>query len=226
MYSDQAFVLHKIKYKNSSEIVKLLTPNEGRIDAVARGSCRPKSLFRGQLQPFIETTVSYRGKHDLKTLIQAEQQDALPIIDYPHQVAMLYCNELLLLLNMDVDVATEIYPRYKSALKKLSQNKEMARILRGFEWQLCCLSGYRLTLDNDLDDGTGILFHPDQGLISGHGKSACDAATFKQFINHAELSDSQVKAISRLMRPLIHHMVNGRTIRSRELLQSHYQLNL
>lgn len=226
MYSDLGFVLHKIKYKNSSEIVKLLTPEEGRIDAVAQGSCRPKSLFRGHLQHFIETTISYRGKHELKTLIQAEQQDALPVIDYPYQVAMLYCNELLLLLNMDVDVATAIYPIYKKTIQKLTQNNDIARVLRGFEWQLCCLSGYRLSLETDTDDATGIIFHPDQGLISGHGKSACDAGTFKQFINQLELNDSQVKAISRLMRPLIHHMVNGRTIRSRELLQSHYSHNL
>ncbi len=221
MVSDEAFILHKIKYKNSSEIIKLLTMNEGRLDAVAQGSCRPKSPFRGHLQPFISTTISYRGKHDLKTLIQAEQQDTVPMMDYQNQVAMLYCNELLLLLNMDEDVATAIYPIYSEILKQLTQSQNIALLLRQFEWQLCCLSGYQLTLDESIDADTGISFHPDQGLITGHGESDCEAATFRLFITHASLSKSQIKAVSRLMRPVIHHMVNGRPIRSRELLTNY-----
>lgn len=221
MVSDEAFVLHKIKYKNSSEIIKLLSKNEGRIDAVAQGSCRPKSPFRGHLQPFIATTISYRGKHDLKTLIQAEQEDTVRVLDYPNQVAMLYCNELLLLLNMDADVTTTIYPVYSQILKQLAQSQNIALLLRQFEWQLCCLSGYQLTLDESIEADTGISFHPDQGLITGHGESACEAATFRLFIAQETLNNAQVKAISRLMRPVIHHMVNGRPIRSRELLKNY-----
>lgn len=221
MVSDEAYVLHKIKYKNSSEIIKLLSKDQGRLDVVAQGSCRPKSPFRGHLQPFISTTVSYRGKHELKTLVQAEQEDALPLLDYPNQVALLYCNELLLLLNMDADVSTAIYPAYKRILKQLMQSQNIALLLREFEWQLCCLSGYELTLDDSVVADTGISFHPDLGLVFSHGESACDAATFRLFVTQKNLNSVQVKAISRLMRPVIQHMVNNRPIRSRELLKNY-----
>ena len=71
MISDQAFIIHKRKYKDSSEIVKLLTRQNGIIDVLAKGSFGNKSKFKGQLHPFIELQVTYTGRSELKTLVDA-----------------------------------------------------------------------------------------------------------------------------------------------------------
>ncbi len=49
---EAAYVLHTRPYQESSLLVELLTP-QGRISVIAKGAKRPKSSYRGILQPFI-----------------------------------------------------------------------------------------------------------------------------------------------------------------------------
>ncbi|MGJ8664505.1 MAG: DNA repair protein RecO, partial [Marinicella sp.] len=95
MISDQAFILHKRPYKDSSELIKLFTANHGVIDVLGKGSRRPKSKIKGQLQSFIPTQVVFSGRGSLKNLISAEQTGVLTATKYANHVSMLYCNELL-----------------------------------------------------------------------------------------------------------------------------------
>ncbi|MCX7544620.1 DNA repair protein RecO [Marinicella gelatinilytica] len=219
MVTDDAFVLHKIKYKNSSEIIKLLSKNHGRIDAVARGSRGAKSAFKGHLQPFIKTTISYQGKQTLKTLTQAEQTGLFSPSNYLNQVAMLYCNELLLLLNMDEEQSTAVYPEYQNLITHLNGAKSVSLYLRYFELTLCQLSGYALSIDNHIPDDTALVFQPDLGLVASQTDKNCHAGTFRQFIQKQTLNSEQINSINRLFRPVVNHLVGGRVIRSRELLQ-------
>jgi len=219
MVTDEAFVLHKIKYKNSSEIVKLLTRHYGRIDVVARGSRNPKSPFKGHLQAFIETSVAFQGRHNLKTLSHVEQSGLSVNTEYLNQVAMLYCNELLLLLNMDEDQSCAIYPIYRDLLSELRTSQSLALLLRYFELTLCQLSGYALSIEKHISDDTNLVFHSDHGLVASHGQKNCDAETFRRFVNRQSLSADQQLRINRLFRPVVNHLVGGRDIRSRELLK-------
>jgi len=219
MITDDAFVLHKINYKNSSEIVKLLTQNHGRIDVVAKGSRGRKSPFKGHLQAFIETTISCQGRQDLKTLTQAEQSGLAGSTDYLNQVAMLYCNELLLLLNMDEEHSTTVYPIYRELLKALRVSQSVALLLRHFELKLCELSGYALTVDQDIADESTLVFQADQGLVASQGHKNCNAGAFRKFVQQQSLSSEELHGLNRLFRSVVHHLVGGRRIRSRELLR-------
>lgn len=218
MVTDDAFILHKINYKNSSEIVKLLTQNQGRIDAIARGSRGPKSPFKGQLQAFVETTISFQGRRDLKTLTQAEQTGHAGAPAYLNQVAMLYCNELLLLLNMDDEHCGAVYPVYRQLIHDLGRSDSVALLLRYFELKLCTLNGYALSVDHGLSDSDYLVFQPDHGLVASHSKKNCDAGTFRRFISHQPLSTEQLRGLNRLFRPIVNHLVGGRDIHSRRLL--------
>jgi DNA repair protein RecO len=220
MVTDEAFILHKINYKNSSEIVKLLTKGNGRIDVVARGSRGPKSTFKGHLQAFIETSIAYQGRHNLKTLTHAEQSGLVGSPEYLNQVAMLYCNELLLLLNMDEEHSTAVYPTYGNLIKTLRTSQSVSLLLRHFELSLCALNGYALTVDKDLSDETSLVFQNDHGLVASHGHKNCDAGTFRRFVNGQNLSADEQVRINRLFRPVVNHLVGGREIRSRELLKT------
>ncbi|KAA3639305.1 MAG: DNA repair protein RecO [Proteobacteria bacterium] len=219
MVTVDAFILHKIPYKNSSEIVRLLTQTHGRIDVVAKGSRSQKSVFKGQLQAFIKTTISFQGKHALKTLTQAEQTGLTKPADYLNQVAMLYCNELLLMLNMDEEQGIAVYPVYRDLIHKLNSAESVTLLLRYFELTLCRLSGYALSINNDVADNADLVFQANHGLVVSHGHQNCNAETFRRFINRQPLNTAEIRGISRLFRTVVNHLVGGRAIRSRELLQ-------
>jgi len=65
------FVLHSYPYKETSLIVDLFTRDFGRIGVVAKGAKRPLSKLRGVLQTFQPLSVSFSGKSELRTLIDA-----------------------------------------------------------------------------------------------------------------------------------------------------------
>lgn len=219
MISDHAFVLHKRKFKDSSELIKILTKNHGLIDAIAKGSRGPKSKLKGQLQSFIEAEISYSGKSNLKTLISAEQVGIVTACSYVNHVSMLYCNELMLLLNLDEEACRLAYPYYQNTVKLLVVSKKVSVILRYFEWQLCCIQGYQMILNDDIKPSDYIEFKPDCGIEISQSRRACKAQFFVDFLAKKELSNEAIKGINQLMKHVINHMVNGKTIQSRLLLK-------
>ncbi len=219
MISDRAFILHTRKFKDSSEIIKLLTKLNGIVDVIAKGSRNPKSKFKGQLQSFIDTEVSFSGKSSLKTLIHAEQVGVVQACSYVNHVSMLYCNELILLLNLDQDACRLVYPYYKSTINQIIESKQISVILRNFEWQLCCIQGYQMELGDGIQSNDSIEFNPDNGFQKSHSKIACKAQFFNDFLNKKTLSSDAIKGVNQLMKNVVNHMVNGKTIQSRLLLK-------
>lgn len=218
MHSDKAYVLHKKPYKDSSELVKLLGQSTGIIDVISKGSRNPKSPFKGQLQPFIESQISYVGRSALKTLIQAEQVGINQACAYLNHVSMLYCNELILLLNFNDDLDFDLYSEYAKTIELLKQNAKVSLILRKFEWYLCCALGYQPSLPADIKPSDSVVFCPTNGLEINQHIKTCTAQSFELFIDEQPLSAVQLKEVNQLMRTIINHMVHGKTIQSRALL--------
>ncbi len=224
MITDHAFILHKRAYKDSSELIKLLTHHHGIIDVIAKGSQRPKSKLNGQLQPFIATELSWVGKSNLKTLINAEQNAVLQRCAYKNHVSMLYCNELLSLVKIDDHTSHLLFLVYQKAIKALQESASVRLVLRYFEWRLCCELGYELQLPDKAVDNDCIEFNPTDGLIINNTRQKfdnkpCTAESFKLFIGSKPMSFEQLNQVSNLMRVVINHLVNGKTIQSRQLLK-------
>ena len=218
MYSDQAFVLHKRPYKDSSELIKLLTRQSGIVDLISKGSRNPKSKFKGMLQPFVLTEVFYSGKSSLKTLIEVSQQFALKSCPYKNHVSMLYCNELLLLIGMHDEVNTDIFDAYQLAVKQLQTAKSVSLVLRQFEWFLSQKIGYALRLPEEVQAQDSIEFDPLNGLLKSQHNHICTASIFNRFIANQTLNSNDIKQINQLMKTVVNHMVQGKTIQSRHLL--------
>ncbi len=70
-----AYVLHARPFRESSQLLELLTRDLGRVGAVARGARGAKSRWRGILQPFRPLLVSFRRRSDLATLTAADAAD-------------------------------------------------------------------------------------------------------------------------------------------------------
>ena len=61
------YVLHSYPWKESSLIVELISADDGRVSAVAKGARRASSVYRGLLQPFNKLDVRYGKNGDLRS---------------------------------------------------------------------------------------------------------------------------------------------------------------
>lgn len=80
-FKTEAVVLRSIRYGEADRIVHLYSPDHGRLNAIAKGSRKPKSRFGGRLEPFFRLRlVLYRGRGDLATVTSAQTLDGYPAL--------------------------------------------------------------------------------------------------------------------------------------------------
>ncbi len=76
LYRDEAIVLRTHKLGEADRIITLLTRENGRVRAVAKGVRRTTSKFGSRLEPFTHVDVQLAEGRNLDTVTQAETQDA------------------------------------------------------------------------------------------------------------------------------------------------------
>lgn len=75
---DEALLLRRIPYSESSLICHFLTEKHGRIAVMARGARRPKSPFRASLEPLYAMQISWRaGRAGMGTLVDIQRGRSL-----------------------------------------------------------------------------------------------------------------------------------------------------
>jgi len=153
------FVLHHRPFRNTSQLVDIITPEYGRIGVVAQGSRRPQSGSRALLQPFAPLRVSWVRRSELGRLTQIEA--AAPPFELRGDGLMgaFYVNELVLRLSVRGDPNSEVYSCYSACLARLADQVSVARTLRFFELSLLRALGYGLELE--CDARTGEPLRPD-----------------------------------------------------------------
>jgi DNA repair protein RecO (recombination protein O) len=78
--SDQGIVLRGFPFGEADRVVVLLSPNHGKVRAVAKGVRKTKSRFGGRLEPFTHVDlVLYEGRN-LDTITQASVIEAFPAL--------------------------------------------------------------------------------------------------------------------------------------------------
>ncbi|VAX02029.1 DNA recombination and repair protein RecO [hydrothermal vent metagenome] len=227
-----AYVLHQWAYRDSSAIVELFTPEHGRIGVVARGVKRPKSPWRGLLQPFQPLLVSWRGRGELKTLADVEAQGmALQLSSQP-LVSGFYLNELLMRLVARLDAQLTLFGCYDASLRALAvvqDDAALERVLRYFERDLLAALGYALVLDCEVKTGRPLTqaqvydYQIERGPVglaeteAGQGIAVHGSTLLA--IRQADLSDSQARReAKRLMRAVLARYLGPKPLFSRQLL--------
>lgn len=150
-----AFVLHARPWRETSLMVELLTRDHGRVGVVARGVQGAKRhTLRAALQPLQSLHVDFLPRGELARLIQAEAQDAAPLLQGEALMAAFYVNELLIRLLPRQDPAPALFERYAGLRDALADSRgSLAWTLRRFERDLLELLGYGLPLDQ-AEDGS------------------------------------------------------------------------
>jgi DNA repair protein RecO (recombination protein O) len=78
-FKTEGIVLRSIRYGEADRILHLYTVERGRVNAIAKGSRRPKSRFGGRLEPFFRLDLMlHEGRSELCTVTGASTVDGYP----------------------------------------------------------------------------------------------------------------------------------------------------
>ena len=103
-----AYVLHRRPFRDSSQILDIVTRDYGKIALVARGSRSSKSRLAGILLPFLPLSMSCVARSELWTLTGAEAAGVPRVIRGEAMLYAFYVKELLMNIHHSHDPHTEI----------------------------------------------------------------------------------------------------------------------
>lgn len=230
-----AYFLHVRRYQESSCLIDCLTREAGLITLVAKGAKRPKSKWRALMQPFIGVYVAWRGRGDVKTLIQCEALQLLPLISGKTVLLGLYVNELILNMLHRADAHPQLFDYYHQTITQLASLTTTADLesqLRHFECQLLESLGFGIELKHDAK-GHAIIadvvygYDPEEGFLSqtvlpqSNKSLAISGATLLALAHQEALvSAAQRLEAKQLMRQAIGYHLGDKPIKTRKLFSS------
>ena len=148
---DLAICIRAIDYSETSQIVTFFTKATGKIDAIAKGSKRPKSPFDGPIEVLSHGNIVFvdSAGEKLATLTEFGQQPAL--INLRNNLFVLYAclfaAELMNNLTHDYDPHPELFDSFLRFLHNANQQHQTSNEQRDI---LALLILFQLTLLNDI----------------------------------------------------------------------------
>lgn len=227
------FVLHSYPYKETSLIVDMFTRDHGRIGVVAKGAKRPLSKLRGVLQTFQPLSISFSGKSELRTLIDADWVGGMLPLEKTALLCGFYLNELLVKLLARDDPHPKLFDHYVATLNELAHNEPAQIVLRKFERALLKETGVAADLTRDTGTRAGVeagelyVVDPERGPRVARMGDTWPVVTGKTLIDmeNEHYGDQQTQAQSKqLMRFLLAYHLGGAPLNTRQILIDLMQL--
>ena len=228
-----AFVLHSYPYKETSLIVDLFTRDHGRIAVVAKGAKRPLSKLRGVLQTFQPLSVSWSGKSELRTLIDAEWVGGMLPLERTALLCGFYLNELLVKLLARDDAHRALFDHYVSTLNELAHDEPAQIVLRKFERALLKETGVAADLGRSTTTREAVaadvsyVVDPERGAREARVSDVWPVVSGKTLLDmeREDYADPATLAQSKqLMRFLLAHHLGGAPLNTRQILIDLMQL--
>lgn len=143
-YKTEAIVLRHVPWGEADVILSLLTPNLGKLRAVARGSRRIKSKVGGHVEPLTRVSLSLTTGKGLDIVTGAQAIDSHRSLreDLDLLSASLYCTELSDALVADEQLAASQYHLLRRTLEWMEQWASPQLLISYFELRLVDLSGF------------------------------------------------------------------------------------
>jgi DNA repair protein RecO (recombination protein O) len=166
VYRTEGIVLKAYNYGEADRILTLITPNSGKLRAVAKGIRKTKSRMSGHLDLFTRSTLFVARGRQLDIITQAETienfrgvRDDLWRSSYCHYVA-----ELLDGFSAEALPNYPLYALSVQTLRRLATSSTCDLVVRVFELQLLGHTGYRPQLHRCL--GCEASIEPDGNRFS------------------------------------------------------------
>jgi DNA repair protein RecO (recombination protein O) len=228
---EPAFVLHGRAYRETSELLEIITCNHGRVSLVARGMRRPRAGLRAILQPFQPLLVSWSGRgSSLMTLRGAESAGASIALHGTPLMSAFYVNELILRFLHKGDPHPRLYAGYEETLRRLGHGDVTELVLRRFELELLAEAGYGLNLDHDAVTGEPLVPARRYQYVIERGPVPADRASEGEpaytgaellAIGQGEFADAQdLQSARRLLRAVLDHYLGGQALRTRAVFSA------
>jgi DNA repair protein RecO (recombination protein O) len=228
-----AFVLHSYPYRETSLIVDVFSRDHGRIPLIAKGAKRPHSKLRGVLQTFQPLSVSWSGKGEMRTLIDAEWVGGLLPVEKSALLCGFYLNELLVKLLARDDPHPGLFDHYVATLNQLAHDEPAPIVLRQFERALLKETGVagdftRCTATGEAIEAERIyVVDPERGPRPAHAADAWPKVAGKTLLDmeREDYADPATQTQSKfLMRFLLAHHLGGAALNTRQILIDLMQL--
>jgi DNA repair protein RecO (recombination protein O) len=144
-YQTEAVIIKKIKLGEADRVLTLYTRDHGKIEAVAKGICRPKSKLAGHLELLTYSQIRLARGRNLDTVIGSQTIDTfLPLKNDLWLTSYgLYTAELINQFNPRNSANQPMFELLIETLCRLSQAQNSEMTLRYFEMRLLDHSGYR-----------------------------------------------------------------------------------
>lgn len=145
-------VLARTNYGEADRIIRVLTPDSGKVSLMTRGVRKPKSKLAGGIELFSVSSLTYiRGRGDLGTLISARLEKHYgDIVKHIDRVQLGY--ELIKILDRatEDEPEAEYFELLQQAFEALNDASiDVALIRFWFNAQLIRLSGHSPNLSTD-----------------------------------------------------------------------------
>jgi DNA repair protein RecO (recombination protein O) len=228
---EPAFLLHHYAWRESSRIVEIFSRGHGRVSLFARGARRGKTALPSSLQPFGELLVSWSASGEAGQLSGAERSGAPPVLTGDRLMSGFYLNELLIRLLPRHDPHPALYDAYAEVVAGLGEPAvDPGRGLRIFEKRLLEELGWGLDLA--CEAGSGAAIEPQRAYryrIDGGAQAIDDVTNDPLVFAGASLISLACERLDdpdhladarRLLRAALDRCLDGRPLRTREVMRS------
>ena len=221
-----AYCIHSRSYRESSQILEMLTLDHGLISCVVRGAKKKNSSTGLVFTPLV---ISWSGRGDLFTLIDVEVTGVKQIDSPEVYILGMYINELILRLVPKSSPSKEIFELYRNIISMLDDKENQERLLRLFEIELLNSIGHGLSLDKELDHETPIEENKVYRYNVGLGPASVEKESTAWNVIKGEtllglqsplsMDATCLAEAKQLMRGIINWHLNDRPLYSRTIMQ-------
>jgi len=227
-----AWLLHSRPFRDTSLLLDFLTPELGRVSAIARGARGPRSKHRALLQPFQPLTISLSGRTELLSLRDAEAAGPGVMLTGERLFSALYVNELMTRLLRGHEGEATLFSLYSSVLAGLGGNAALEPLLRDYELRVLDALGFGLQFSHEAETGEELAadqwyyLHHDTGFVRQRNVQESQPGAMNYLYPGHELhriaardfaASSTRACAKRLLRQVLQHHMSERPLTSREL---------
>lgn len=154
----ETIVLRHQVFGEADRLLTLLTPNQGKVRAIAKGVRRPSSRKTGHLDLYMRSDVLLASGRNLYVITQAQTIDAYrPLREDLIRSSYASCSiELLDSFTPDGEPNIDLYYLLGKMLSRVSTGDNLSIVMRHYELHLLEMVGFRPELEFCLGDNKSI----------------------------------------------------------------------
>jgi DNA repair protein RecO (recombination protein O) len=171
VYKTTGIVLRQRRLGEADKILIILTPNLGKLEAVAKGVRRPRSKLAGHVEPLTHTSFLIAQGRTLDIVTQAQGIDVfLPLREDLERLGRaLYAVELADRFTAERQESYPIFRLLLETLRRLAEQPDLDTVLRYYEMRLLDYAGFRPQLDRCVSCGAALEPTTNYWSASGGG---------------------------------------------------------